>query len=108
MGGPYNQFPSIYTGGGPLHIINSPPYIREGNGGGRGTPPFPSIHTGGGGGGEPLHIINSPPYTGGEWEPLHLWEGNGGAHHINSGRGGELYGFQVVFTLEHTVISIVR
>ena len=56
MGGPYNQVPSIYTGGGrgtppyiregegnpsiPLHIINSPPYIREGNGGGRGTPPF--------------------------------------------------------------------
>ena len=39
MGGPYNQVPSIYTGGG----RGTPPFPSIYTGGGRGTPPFPSI-----------------------------------------------------------------
>ena len=54
-------------GGEPLHIINSPPYIREGEGN-------PSI---------PLHIINSSPY---------IREGNGGGRGTPPFMGGELRG----------------
>ena len=91
MGGPYNQFPSIYTGGGGEPYNQFPSIYTGGEWRGEGNPSIPlhiygrgrgpSIYTGGGG--EPLHIINSPPY---------IREGNGGGRGTPPFMGGEWRG----------------